>query len=116
MTWALFLAFAVPVLWAYMLFVFFLAYIPIHEAFERKALKLELDVMSCAAYATLALGLLLDVGFNIFIASLFFLEFPETDNLTFTKRCRKWKADSGYRGGFSRWVCARLNVYQDPHC
>jgi hypothetical protein len=43
-------------------------------------------------------------------------ELPETDNITFTKRCRKWKADAGYRGEFSRWVCARLNVYQDRHC
>jgi hypothetical protein len=115
-TWAIFLAFLVPVLWAYMLFLFFLAYIPIHEAFERKALKLELDLMSCAAYATLALGLVLDIGFNIFFASLIFLELPETDNLTFTKRCRKWRTDAGYRGEFARWVCERLNVYQDRHC
>lgn len=106
----------VPVLWGYALFVFFLAYIPIAAAHERGGLKSRLDPMDLAAYITLGIGLVLDVGFNLLPASIIFAERPASWNETFTKRCRRWRPDDGYRGRFARWVCDRLNVYQDRHC
>lgn len=103
-------------LWAYALYVFFLAYIPLVGAHERGALKTEPSVVLAAAYLTLGIGYVLDVGFNLLFASLIFAELPQRDYITFTKRCRKWRDDAGYRGRFARWVCHRLNVYQEHHC
>src|SRR3954467_821125 len=85
-------------LWAYALFVFFLAYLPIKAAFDRGALKRQWTLGCAAAYVTLAIGFVLDVGFNLVPGSLIFLEPPRRACLTFTQRCRSWQADPGYRG------------------
>lgn len=103
-------------LWAYALFVFFLAYIPIKAAFDRGTLKRERTLGCGAAYLTLGIGGVLDVGFNVLAGSLIFRELPRREFLTFTKRCRKWQADPGYRGRFARAVCRELNVFEEHHC
>jgi hypothetical protein len=116
MTLAAALALLWPALWAYALFVFFLAYITIVNAYDRKDLKRERRLGVGLAYATLGIGYVLDVGFNVFIGTLLFLELPERANITLTRRCRKWREDAGYRGAIARWVCSELNVYQQDHC
>jgi hypothetical protein len=61
-------------------------------------------------------GGLLDVSFNLTIATLLFLELPTT--WTLTARMAKNKAGpDGWRKDVSAWVCKNmLDVFQAGHC
>lgn len=52
------------------------------------------------------LALFLDVFFNIFIATVLFLDLPR--EWTFTQRLDRYKPDHGWRGRLARWICANL--------
>jgi hypothetical protein len=48
----------------------------------------------------------MDVLFNIFIATLLFLDLPR--EWTFTERLERYKAEGGWRAGLARWICSNL--------
>lgn len=51
-------------------------------------------------------ALLLDVFFNLVIATVLFLDLPR--EWTFTKRLVRYKPDHNWRGRLARWICANL--------
>jgi hypothetical protein len=102
--------------WAYALFLFFLAYVPVKQAHDDNTLSDQATLMVWAAKFTVYVGLVIDIGFNVLLATFIFVELPTKDTLTFTARCKKWKDDAGYRGAIVRWVCRSLNLYQKRHC
>jgi len=58
------------------------------------------------ALPLIAAAYVLDVFYNIFIASFIFLELPRT--LTLTARCSSHLSDTGWRGNLARWLCKNL--------
>jgi len=51
-------------------------------------------------------ALFLDVFFNIFIATILFLDLPR--EWTFTQRLERYKPDQSWRGRLARWICSNL--------
>lgn len=66
----------------------------------------------------IALGYILDVVANIFVASVVFLELPK--ELYVTSRLQRYKKqDLGWRTRLSNWICSNLLDVFDPtgsHC
>lgn len=68
-------------------------------------------------YPILAVGLAVDVLFNVLWGSLLFLEPPR--ELLFTKRISRLNDDAGWRGRLACWICLELLDPFDPrgrHC
>lgn len=102
---------------AYVLFVLYLAYVTLWVARSNGKLATAPLPVRAVAWSILGAALVLDVLFNVTVGSLIYLELPERRRLTFTARCKKWRADSGVRGRFAVWVCEGwLNPFQDHHC
>ena len=71
------------------------------------------------AYPMIAVGLIIDVLFNVFIGSLLFLELPQFDRLLFTARLSYHKDDGNWRQSIARWFCDNFLNPFDPtgeHC
>lgn len=69
------------------------------------------------AYNALAIGYPLDVLFNIFFGTIFFLELPK--ELLFTARCDRHLNDKDWRGRNARFFCQNMLDPFDPkgtHC
>lgn len=109
--------FLTPLLWAFALWVFYLAYVTLWVAKHNGKLDSTPRIVKALCFFTLGIGIVLDVGFNIVVASVIFMEPPTLAWLTFTARCAKWRQDQGYRGRLARWVCdGWLNPFQEHHC
>ena len=64
-------------------------------------------------YLLLAIGLPLDIAWNVIAGTLMFQELPR--ELTFTSRLKRWKAEGGRRGQRARWWAAELNKFDPGH-
>jgi len=108
------------VVFAYLLFVFYLAYVALWAAKQNGKLAAAPLAVRVVAWSILGLALVLDVAFNVIVGSAIFMEPPEfwpPKKLTFTARCAKWRSRDGYRARFARWVCEGwLNPFQEHHC
>jgi len=69
------------------------------------------------AYPAMFIGYPLDVMFNVFVGSIFFIEMPK--ELLFTSRCKRHYKHPGHRGNMARFFCKNLLNGFDPsgaHC
>ena len=104
------------IVWAFVLWVFYLAYVAVWVAHTNGKLATAPALLQYLAYFTLGIGLILDITFNVTVGTAAFLELPRW-NFTFTARCAKWRQNKGYRGRLARWVCdGWLNPFQEHHC
>lgn len=76
-----------------------------HLKVVRDAGKLTLAA-KVLGYPWLAVGLVLDIIFNVVIGSLIFLERPR--EWLFTSRVSRWNDEPGRRGSLARWICVEL--------
>jgi len=105
------------VLWAYFLFVFFLAYLTILVAEKNGRLAKAPVLVRIVCKATKLIAGVLDGAFNIVVGSLIFWELPERKRLLFTSRCEKWMKSDTWRGDVARWFCSSwMNMFEDNHC
>jgi len=108
----LYIFLAIPVMWA-----LFLTYCTIMAS--RRSGKFYLAPWPVRALSYLLLGMLVvaDVGFNLTIGSVLFLELPDFHQPTFTQRCASHREDQDWRGRLARWVCTGwLNPFEENHC
>jgi hypothetical protein len=104
----------ITLLWIYLLYLHFLAYVAIYAAKKSGTLD-QLPVPAKAlAYFILICAYGIDVAFNMIIGTLIFLELPYT--WTFTARCELYMYDDNWRGKLARWICKWLNPIQTGHC
>lgn len=70
------------------------------------------------AYIILAVGLPLDIIFNLIVGTVLFLELPR--ELLFTARLKRNKQNKGYRRKLAHWFCEHMLNQFDPspkgHC
>lgn len=102
--------------WSYALFLFFLAYVTVMQAKESGRLDDANWLFRLAAGITIVVGGIIDIGFNVVLGTILFLELPELHNITFTHRCAKWMTNSGWRGSIARAICKNLSVFDVDHC
>jgi len=96
--------------WAYLLWVLFLAYLPLKANW--KTLRLEVKIIGGAV---IAVGLVVDVAFNL-LASIPLREWPQ--EWTLSQRCGRLKRGTGWPAKVSIYLC---EVWLDPfenggHC
>lgn len=102
--------------WLWLFYAFFLAYTAIYRA-KKQGRFTEIGWLAKGlGYSYIVVGGLLDIAFNVTLGTLVFAEAPTT--WTVTQRCKKHINDSGFRGRFARYVCARmLDPFQEGgHC
>ena len=105
------------VLFAWMLWVFFLAYAALRPYYQANKFETFSPLPRFAAMVTLYTALIVDVIFNITVGSIAFLELPHWRRLTLTMRCKHWKYSDTWRGKLARWICADwLNPFDPGHC
>jgi len=71
------------------------------------------------AYPMIAVGLVIDVSFNLTIGAILFLELPQFDRLLFTDRLSYHINDNNWRASISKWFCSNFLSPFDPsgaHC
>ena len=107
------------VVWVYILFIFYLAYVTIRRQLSSDGTLGKFDkaplLVRGVAWSILILGIILDILFNWVVGSILFLELPTT--LTFTARCSKWMKSPTWRGKIARWFCdSWMNPFEDNHC
>ncbi len=69
------------------------------------------------AYPVIAIGLAVDMLYNITAGSILFFEFPQ--EWLFTTRCDRHLPNKGIRGNIARWFCKNFLDPFDPagkHC
>lgn len=84
---------------------------------RREAIKAKSRALYYAAYAFVAVALVLDVAYNAVVGTVLFAEPPR--ELTFTSRLKRHKrGDYGtWRWRLAHWFCAELlNPYDPGHC
>ena len=97
------------ILWSYALLGSFLIYTQVHA----KWVYLE-PVLRIILLPFMLLWFV-DVGFNLVIGSILFMEPPR--QLTLTQRCDSHLHDKGFRGSIARALCNHiLNVFEPGHC
>lgn len=80
---------------------------------HRKQLPGALQV---AVWPALIVGAIMDISFNITVASIIFLQFPPAWTLTGRLHSNKLGPD-GYRKKVSCWVCRyMLDIFRRGHC
>jgi hypothetical protein len=103
-----------PILSLYLLWVLFLAVMPLYRAYLDKALTPASKVLG---YPLIIVMLTVDCLVNITIMTLVLLEFPR--EYLVTKRLTRLSTDGGWRGKLARGVCKKLLDAFDPrgkHC
>lgn len=65
-------------------------------------------------YPLAAIGLALDVAFNVTFGTVVYAELPR--ELLFTTRCKRHRHGSGWRKSLADWACRNLNVMDPGHC
>jgi hypothetical protein len=113
--WSILGAVAWPLVHAFTLFMYFLAFITVYRAHLNGNLAKAARVTRWSCYSIVGAGWLIDVTLNMTLASLILWELPK--QATFTQRCSSHLAEPGRRGNFCRWVCSQLDLFQDGgHC
>lgn len=92
-----------PILYAYVLWLLFLAVM----ALRWKWNMLPLPVKVLASPAVL-LAVTLDVLFNYTIACVLFLKLPAKGEWTFSQRIGNYKRRFDWRAPIAHWICANL--------
>lgn len=90
-----------PIIYAYILWLLFLAVMALKAAWPR----LPLVVRSIAIPAVLV-AVAMDVLFNITIGAVLFLEYPK--QWTFSQRVGSYKKRADWRAPLASWICANL--------
>jgi hypothetical protein len=91
----------------------------VHWAFvavmHAKAVRAQLSLYwKVMIYPLAAIGLVLDVAFNVVFGSLMFLELPR--ELLFTSRCKRhFRGSTGRRQRLAAWWGRQLNAFDPGH-
>lgn len=96
----------------YVLWIFYLAVMNLYRAYDAKTIT---KTALYLGYPILAIGALLDLIVNVFIATVIFFELPRSGEWLTTKRLKRLKNDAGWRGKIANWTCANLLNSFDPH-
>jgi hypothetical protein len=97
------------VLWA--LYVFWMG---IYRAYLDKRL---VGINKVLAFPIWAIAIGVDVGFNIFLATILFLDLPR--EFLLTDRLKRYRKGFGWRSRVAEWICDRVLDVFDPrgdHC
>lgn len=85
-------------------YIFWLLFIVVMAG---KAAWPQLPIVARVLLAPAALvGYLMDVFFNLVIATILFLDLPR--EWTFTERLDRYKQEGGWRGDVAKWICSNL--------
>lgn len=98
----------------YILWIFYLAVMSLKQAYDTKTLSKLAYVLGCPL---LVVGLIIDLLVNIFVASVFLLDFPR--ELTVSEKLGRLIKTTGWRSTASCWFCTKFLDIFDPsgkHC
>lgn len=113
--WSFLAALAWPVVHAFTLFVYFLAFLTVYRAHLNGSLENARPLTRGVCWIIVGMGWVIDVIFNWTLGTAILLEPPR--QLTFTDRCQLHLKAPTWRGRFCREICSQLDLFQDGgHC
>lgn len=100
------------------LYAFWCAYVLVMGIYRAHLSQRLVGLNKALALPVVAVGYLMDVAANLFIAPLLFLDWPR-EALVTSRLVRYKRDDSGWRGRLAGFICERLLDVFDPtwdHC
>lgn len=105
------------VLFVYGFYALFLVYCTVRAAKKNGKLDATPALARAILYSYIAIGIAMDLVFNVTVGAIAFWEAPWGHGWLFTARCASHRHDGDWRQDLAEWVCEGwLNPHEAGHC